>query len=66
MKTGTMVEYAVERTRVHVLNFNHLYEQLKRNEIDEPWLSRDRTPAQSVPGHRLSRVCLRWRRGIGY
>ena len=39
MKTGTMVEYAVERTRVHVLNFNHLYEQLKRNEIDEPWLS---------------------------
>jgi 1,4-alpha-glucan branching enzyme len=39
MKTGTMVEYACERTRVHVLNFNHLYDQLKRNEIDEPWLS---------------------------
>src|ERR1700677_4626876 len=29
MKTGTMVEYAVQRTMVHVLNFNHLYEQLK-------------------------------------
>ena len=39
MKTGTMVEYACERTRVHVLNFNHLYEQVKRDELDEPWLS---------------------------
>jgi len=39
MKTGTMVEYAVQRTRVHVLNLNHLYEQIKHNEIDEPWLS---------------------------
>jgi 1,4-alpha-glucan branching enzyme len=39
MKTGTMVEYATEETRVHVLNFNHLYEQIKRSEIDEPWLN---------------------------
>lgn len=39
MKTGTMVEYAVNRTRVHVLNFNHLYEQIKRNEVDENWLT---------------------------
>jgi 1,4-alpha-glucan branching enzyme len=39
MKTGTMVEYAVQRTHVHVLNFNHLYEQLKRNDIDESWLA---------------------------
>ena len=39
MKTGTMVEYACERTKLHVLNFNHLYEQIKKNEIDEPWLS---------------------------
>lgn len=39
MKTGTMVEYAVQRTRVHVLNFNHLYEQIQRNEIDEAWLA---------------------------
>jgi 1,4-alpha-glucan branching enzyme len=38
MKTGTMVEYAKERTRIHVLNFNHLYEQLKHDQIDEPWL----------------------------
>lgn len=39
MKTGTMVEYAHQRTRTHVLNFNHLYEQIKHNTIDEPWLS---------------------------
>jgi len=39
MKTGTMVEYAQERTRVHVLNFNHLFEQLKHDHVDEPWLS---------------------------
>src|SRR5438132_4517000 len=30
MKTGTMVEYARERTRVHVLTFNHLYDEIKR------------------------------------
>jgi 1,4-alpha-glucan branching enzyme len=39
MKTGTMVEYAQERTRTHILNFNHLYEQIKNNDLDEPWLS---------------------------
>lgn len=38
MKTGTMVEYARERTRLHVVNFNHLFEQLKHDNIDEPWL----------------------------
>jgi 1,4-alpha-glucan branching enzyme len=38
MKTGTMVDYAKERTRVHVLNFNHLYEQIKQGRIDEGWL----------------------------
>jgi 1,4-alpha-glucan branching enzyme len=39
MKTGTMVDYARERTRVHVLNFNHLYDLIKRNDIDENWLN---------------------------
>jgi 1,4-alpha-glucan branching enzyme len=39
MKTGTMVDYARERTRVHVLNFNHLYDLLQRDEMDEPWLN---------------------------
>jgi 1,4-alpha-glucan branching enzyme len=39
MKTGTMVEYAQERTRTHILNFNHLYDQIKSNDLDEGWLS---------------------------
>src|SRR5262249_5871963 len=39
MKTGTMVPYAVERTKIHVLNFCHLDDQLRRDEIDEPWLA---------------------------
>jgi 1,4-alpha-glucan branching enzyme len=34
-----MVEYARERTRVHITNFNHLYETIMRNEVDEGWLS---------------------------
>lgn len=38
MKTGTMVEYAVRRTKEHVLRFNRLYEQLTANTIDEGWL----------------------------
>ena len=39
MKTGTMVEYARERTRVHVLNFNHLYDEIKSDRVDEGWLN---------------------------
>ncbi len=39
MKTGTMVEYAKQRTQTHVLNFNHLYEQLKNGGLDESWLA---------------------------
>lgn len=39
MKTGTMVEYARQRTEVHVINFNHLYEQIRTNAIDESWLA---------------------------
>jgi 1,4-alpha-glucan branching enzyme len=39
LKTGTMVQYAKERTRNHVVNFNHLYEQLTNGGVDEPWLA---------------------------
>jgi 1,4-alpha-glucan branching enzyme len=38
MKTGTMVDYAVRRTREHLLRFTKLYEQLKGNQLDERWL----------------------------
>ncbi|MDP8262015.1 MAG: DUF1957 domain-containing protein [Candidatus Ancaeobacter aquaticus] len=39
MKTGTMVEYAVKRTRDHIARFTKLYESIKGNNIDEAWLN---------------------------
>jgi len=38
MKTGTMVEYAVMRTKTHLLNFNSLYDQLKNGRVHESFL----------------------------
>ena len=38
IKTGTMVDYAVRRTREHLLRFTRLYDQIKGNQVDEPWL----------------------------
>ncbi|MFL5343225.1 MAG: glycoside hydrolase family 57 protein [Hyalangium sp.] len=39
MKTGTMVDYAVRRTKEHVLRFLRLNEQVRGGNIDEAWLS---------------------------
>lgn len=39
MKTGTMVEYAVKRTRDHIVRFLNLYDQIVSNSIDEGYLS---------------------------
>ena len=38
MKTGSHVEYAVRRTREHLLRFTRLYDDIKGNRIDEGWL----------------------------
>ena len=38
MKTGTMVEYAVKRTKDHIARFTRLYEQLLANRVDAGWL----------------------------
>jgi 1,4-alpha-glucan branching enzyme len=38
MKTGTMVEYAIRRTKEHVLRFTRLHDQLRAQRIDEGWL----------------------------
>ena len=38
MGTGTHTEYALRRTKEHLLRFTNLYEQIKSNSIDEPWL----------------------------
>ena len=58
MKTGTMVEYACQRTKTHVLNFNHLYEQIKSNEIDEPWLAEIERRHNLFPDMDYRRVCV--------
>lgn len=39
MKTGTMVPYAVWRTREHLLRFLRFYKELSENKIDVDWLS---------------------------
>ena len=38
MKTGTMVEYAVKRTKDHLHRFTRLYEQLLSGNLDFEWL----------------------------
>jgi 1,4-alpha-glucan branching enzyme len=38
MKTGSHVEYAVKRTKVHLLRFDKLYHDIKGNALDERWL----------------------------
>ena len=35
----TMVEYAVKRTKEHVLRFNRLHQQIVTGMIDESWLA---------------------------
>jgi 1,4-alpha-glucan branching enzyme len=40
MRTGTMVPYAVRRTRSHLMRFNKLYEDVKIGKIDSGWLEK--------------------------
>ncbi|MEK6559760.1 MAG: 1,4-alpha-glucan branching protein domain-containing protein [Planctomycetota bacterium] len=39
MKAGTMVEYAVKRTKEHLSRFNKLYDDIRSNNIDVAWLA---------------------------
>ena len=39
IKTGTMVDYAVRRTKDHVLRFTRLYDELRAGKVDEAWLA---------------------------
>ncbi len=39
MKTGTMVEYAVKRTRDHLERFTRLYTEINEDRIDLDWLA---------------------------
>lgn len=38
MSTGTMVKYAVSRTKDHLLNFLRLYDEIKHHNINGGWL----------------------------
>jgi len=40
MRTGTMVPYAVRRTRSHLLRFNKIYEDMHAGKIDSGWLEK--------------------------
>lgn len=37
--TGTHVDYAIKRSKDHLLRFNRLYEDVKSNSFDEDWLA---------------------------
>ena len=39
MKTGTMVDYAIRRTKEHVLRFTRLHDQLRQKQVDPTWLA---------------------------
>jgi 1,4-alpha-glucan branching enzyme len=39
MKTGTVVPYAVKRFKEHIERFTNLYDAIRGNRIDEPYLS---------------------------
>ena len=39
MKTGAMSQYAEKRTKEHLLRFNHLYEQISKEAVDETYLA---------------------------
>ena len=38
MKTGTMVQYAKKRSKMHLSRFNHLYHAIMTDSIDPDWL----------------------------
>lgn len=38
-KTGTYPSYAYKRTRDHLERFTRLYDSIKSNSIDDPWLA---------------------------
>jgi len=40
MRTGTMVPYAVRRTRSHLRRFNKLYDEILAEKIDRAWLEK--------------------------
>jgi 1,4-alpha-glucan branching enzyme len=40
MRTGTMVPYAVRRTKSHLMRFTKIYEDLQKEQVDAGWLEK--------------------------
>ena len=40
MRTGTMVPYAVRRTRSHLLRLDKLYDDIRAEKVDAGWLEK--------------------------
>ncbi|MBF2099045.1 MAG: glycoside hydrolase family 57 protein, partial [Gloeomargaritaceae cyanobacterium C42_A2020_066] len=49
MRTGTMVPYAVRRTRSHLQRFTKLYEDIKEGKVDGDWLAQVETMDNIFP-----------------
>ena len=49
MRTGTMVPYAVRRTRSHLMRFTKLYEEINLGKIDSGWLEKVETMDNIFP-----------------
>ncbi|MGF1576766.1 MAG: glycoside hydrolase family 57 protein [Cyanophyceae cyanobacterium] len=50
MRTGTMVPYAIRRTKSHLMRFNHIYETLNEGKLDPEWLSKVEYMDNIFPG----------------
>jgi len=50
MKTGTMVEYALRRTKSHINRFNRLYDMIMGNRIDEDYVREMESKDNIFPG----------------
>jgi 1,4-alpha-glucan branching enzyme len=57
MRAGTMVDYAVRRTRTHLQRFLRLYQQIRTGLVDEEWLRSLECVDNIFPGidHRVYR-----------
>ncbi|MEO0375648.1 MAG: 1,4-alpha-glucan branching protein domain-containing protein, partial [Cyanobacteria bacterium P01_A01_bin.17] len=49
MRTGTMVPYAVRRTRSHLSRFHKLYDEIKQGKVDAGWLEKVRAMDNIFP-----------------
>jgi len=49
MKTGTLVDYAQERTKKHLDNFSSIHNQVKSGRINKKWLMKSLKKTISFP-----------------